>query len=651
MSEPRKRKPNRKPKVPQPLLRTPDEDLSKTERHKMEANYARGSLHEEFRDHEKDDLTEFAQLTAKSHGIYTEYNRAKTGREKDWMYMVRVGVPGGGSFTREQWRIFDEAADKYGNASPYGSPSLRVTTRQNIQFHWVKKPQVIPLVQDIAKTGYFTRNGCGDNTRNVMGCPLSRFSDIYDANAKAQEMASYFLLPSDPYIQIFAVDPEKVRDQPAQKKYDYGRKLLNRKFKLAFSAVHRNPETGVIEPDNCVELRTNEIGIAPIVEDEQVVAYYTYIGGSQGEKNGKPTFAAHGVPFGVFTEENLLKGLHDIVKVHEEWGDRKNRHWARMKYVVHAQGVEWFRDRVRERGADFELPDPDFDPGPRQLHHGWHTLPENGPGAGKLAYGAYIESGRLVDSEEGEDAEHLSGNVTGNGNVKSMVRTVMEEFDGVEIMTTPNQDLLFTHIDPAAKEDFEARLADFGHGQRKGRAYSTLRVLSGACVGLPTCRLSYTDSEQFEPELIDQLEQMGYGEMHESIGITGCERQCFRPATKTIGWIGQGPNMYGLKIGGSEDARHQGFWLVEEGKWYLRQCTRENVATVTAALFDYYLAHRLYEDEDMGAFHRRVGASAIIDHLKQKPETAPLMEKTPAAPYQPNLQNVSDASCAAAAPA
>ena len=58
--------------------------------------------------------------------------------------------------------------------------------------------------------------------------------------------------------------------------------------------------------------------------------------------------------------------------------------------------------------------------------------------------------------------------------------------------------------------------------------------------------------KQFDPKLNDQLEDMGYGDMAESIGITGCERQCFRPATKTLGWIGSGGDNYALKLGGGD---------------------------------------------------------------------------------------------------
>jgi len=250
------------------------------------------------------------------------------------------------------------------------------------------------------------------------------------------------------------------------------------------------------------------------------------------------------------------------------------------------------------------------------MHHGWETLPN-----GKGALGLFIESGRLID--RGEDRS------------KSMARAIMDRFD-VEAMITANQDLLFVNIDPAARDDIDAAARKFGYGERRGRPYSKLRLLSGACVGLPTCRLSYTESERFIPELLDELEDMGYGDLAESIGITGCERQCFRPATKSVGWVGQGPDMYMLKVGGSEDGRHQGVPMNIDGALYLRQVPRAKVATVTAALFDLFKRDRTEGDSDLGAFLRRLGRAAILAHLKANPATAEVTIKTAPAPYEPS---------------
>lgn len=631
---------------PEPNLKTAPENFSGVEKTKL-AGVLRGAevlgtLEQDFRDFAAGDVGHDTEALAKSHGIYLEYNRAKTGKEKDWMYMVRLSSPGGGPFTRDTWRIMDEVSRKY-TVSPSGLPSIRLTTRQNVQFHWIKKENLVNVVREIAHTGFSAINGCGDNTRNVMGCPLSRFSRVFNALAEAHRFGKYFELPITPHIQIFAIDPNITRfdgtkiTEPRKEAFEYGPNLLNRKFKIAFSAVHRNLQTGELEYDNCVELRTNDMGIAPIVENDRVVAYQVYIGGGQGEKNGAASAAMLGLPVGIFTPENLQKGLDSVVKVHQEWGDRENRQWARLKYVVWKQGIPWYQDRLRERGAVFEQPNPNHDVGPRRMHHGWQTQESNG----KLAYGMFVECGRLVDRDgSGPNDGSGAGSTVGNAEkLQTLVRTIMERFDGIELQITPNQDLLFTNIDPAAKADFEAQIYDptFSYGKRNGKTYSSLRLLSGACVGLPTCRLSYTDSEQFLPELIDQLESMGYGEMAESIGITGCERQCFRPGTKSIGWVGQGPNMYMLKLGGDEGGRHQGYGLSDGEKLYFRQVKRHEVAVVCAVLFDHYKANKQAR-EDFGAFIRRLGHPAILDFLKTHEKTAAIAVKGAPAPFIPEPQ-------------
>src|SRR6266513_6554869 len=95
---------------------------------------------------------------------------------------------------------------------PDARPSLKITTRQNIQLHWVRKKNVVDTIKEIAKSGFFTINGCGDNTRNVIGCPLSFFcSKIINANKWAQKIGKYFALPAAAYIEVFEVDPNYLR--------------------------------------------------------------------------------------------------------------------------------------------------------------------------------------------------------------------------------------------------------------------------------------------------------------------------------------------------------------------------------------------------------------------------------------------------------
>ena len=159
----------------------------------------------------------------------------------------------------------------------------------------------------------------------------------------------------------------------------------------------------------------------------------------------------------------------------------------------------------------------------------------------------FLQNGRIIDGP--------------NGKIKSMISFLMNKYS-LELFITPNQDIIFSNIKQEDKKKFEIDMQKFNYGFRKGKSYSNLRLLSGACVGRDTCRLTYTDSERFEPQLIDILEKK-WGNMEESIGITGCERQCFRPGTKSLGWVGRGFNMYMLKIGGTEVVKFLGTPLTD----------------------------------------------------------------------------------------
>ena len=192
-----------------PNFRTDPSEYSKVEIAKINSNDLRGNLFNEFRNQDTENISWESEQIAKSHGIYLEFNRAKTGNEKDWIYMVRISIPGGGPIMCQQWNVLDKVADLYAirptDSSSIAMPSLRITTRQNIQLHWIRKRNVVDAISDIAKSGFFTINGCGDNTRNVVGCPLARSSCIFDSNKWAQKVGKYFALPPSAYIEIFEI--------------------------------------------------------------------------------------------------------------------------------------------------------------------------------------------------------------------------------------------------------------------------------------------------------------------------------------------------------------------------------------------------------------------------------------------------------------
>ncbi|MCG3110033.1 Assimilatory ferredoxin-dependent nitrite reductase [Metallosphaera sp. J1] len=574
-----------------PEFRTPPDKWGDEEKVKLKTRgftEAPEPIIQEFKEN-SDQLSYEASIIAKSCGIYLEFNRDKfrETKEKDYIYMIRIVIPGGGPITAKQWEILDEISSKYTVSDAYTGdprPSLRLTTRQDIQLHHVKKRDLLNAIQDIAKSGFFTLNGCGDNVRNVVACPLSFFSSVFNSNSLAKRIASYFRLPTGPYIQIFELDPSF--DNRA-KGFHYADNLLNRKFKIAVSALHLMD--GKVVRDNCVEATTNDIGIVPV--DGRL--FQLYVGGGQGENQGYSTFSTLGKPLGIFTVETLVEALDVLVSIQQEWGDRRNRHWARMKYLVYKMGIDWVREKVGER-VEFEPP-VDLDVGERMLHLGPIKTEVE-------AYGIFVENGRVIDRE---DSRYKTG-----------LLEMVKSYPDVKIFVTPNQHLVVTELDDL--KGFEAFISTFL------RRPTNLRMHATACVGFPTCKLSYTDSERFLPKLIGELERR-WGDLKETIGLSGCLAQCSRPGTKTLGWIGTGYNLYMLKIGGDSSGRFQGNPLIDPdtGDVYLTHVPGNRLADVMDALFELYSTQG--NGEGMGQFLRKLGNKKIIEYLKGHPKTSDLM--------------------------
>src|SRR5437660_5707433 len=164
----------------------------------------------------------------------------------------------------------------------------------------------------------------------------------------------------------------------------YGPTYLPRKFKI-----------GVAYPgDNCIDVYTQDIGLVAQVDGNEVTGFTVVIGGGMGTTHGKTeTYPRLATPLADITTDQVLPVVETIVTVQRDYGDRKNRKHARMKYVVEERGIEWFRAEVEQRlGYTLQLP--------RAVHlhdvedHlGWHQQ-----GAGRWFLGLHVENGRIKDT-------------------------------------------------------------------------------------------------------------------------------------------------------------------------------------------------------------------------------------------------------------
>jgi len=607
-----------------------DRHLNSDELNKLKGELLGGeALRTELEDASKPDVEKSLHITLKPHGIYIQFDRALIkNRVREWSFMVRDTVWGGGDIPADKWLEFSKLADLYSKFDD-GSPSIRLTTRENFQFHRVSKKDLIPLIRKLIALGSPSLNGCGDNARNPVACPHK--SDIFDANALAKRIGKYFQLPLEDHYKVF--NSEKNTTENSSFKYSkYG---LPRKFKIGVGGYYYNQELQKHIRCNCADILTNDVAVAPVIIAGKLSGYQVYIGGGLGQKNGKATFPSLAGPFGVFdSEDELIKGLNAIAALFQQIGDRKNRHWARLKNILIAKGlekssycfedvllheeifkevrdlgIEWYREKTKSLGADFQPP-VQLDLGKLEKKYGWIKQSD-----GNWSFALYIENGRLSDSNP-------------QGKVKTLVDDIVKEIKPV-IRITPTQDLLFCDITENSKYRLEEILQKYNYGN-----YSKLKMNSEACVGLYTCPLAVTESERYFHPLISDLESRGYADVEGiSIGISGCERHCSRNIRYPISIEGKGDEFFQLKLlFGKSDEAHLAKDLIDEEKKYLRLIPQKSVPDVISVLIDNYLANKNNDENEISLFHARVGLKGIIEFLKNNDKTAELMEKT-YAPY------------------
>ncbi|MCX7869826.1 MAG: hypothetical protein N2322_07730, partial [Terrimicrobiaceae bacterium] len=355
-------------------------DKSPVEEIKEKSRGLRGHIAEELAAGGTHFPEESAQLL-KVHGTYqqddrdTRALRKKEGREKDWMFMVRTKIAGGG-LSIPQYLAHDRMADELGNGS------IRLTNRQGIQMHGVLFGSLKDCIRRINESGLTTRGACGDIVRNTMATAIPlRNPAIDEAQRLAGEISEAFFARSHAYSEIW-LDGEKINEEPPDP--FYGDSYLPRKYKIGVA----------VPPWNDIDVFTQDTGLIAHIENGEVAGYTIYVGGGFGMSFGQTqTHPCLSKPLLYVEKARALDALRAVVSVQRDFGRRDDRKQARLKYLIRDRGIEWFRERVLER-LDFATEPP------RSAHFesvedmlGWHPQ-----GDGKFFYGLWIPQGRILDS-------------------------------------------------------------------------------------------------------------------------------------------------------------------------------------------------------------------------------------------------------------
>jgi sulfite reductase (NADPH) hemoprotein beta-component len=462
------------------------------------------------------------QQFIKFHGIYQQDDRDLRKTQKKFIMMIRGRIPGG-IMTPAQWITFDDLATTYGNNT------LRITTRQSIQFHGVVMSGLGPLIKKINDCLLSTLAACGDVNRNVTASPVpaqtaARAAMIADVHRVVAALAPQ----TGAYHSIWIDGVQLNLEDPANKDFVdplYGKTYLPRKFKTAF----------VLPPNNDMDVFTNDLGFIGIVENGRLVGYNLAVGGGMGRSHGNTvTYPRLADVLGYFKAEHVVEIAKAVLTVHRDFGDRTDRKHARLKYVVAERGVDFVRGEIEQRAGIKLEPARQYAFLTTNDTYGWQKALD-----GTNFLTLFVETGRVKDVEGRRQ--------------KTAVRQVAERFKSIEFRLSGNQNLILANVSDADRPAINALLAE--HGVRTENQASLLHGNSMACPALPTCGLALAESERALPGLIDRIEKLcgdlGLGSEEIIIRSTGCPNGCARPYMAEIAFVGKAPGRYQLWLGGN----------------------------------------------------------------------------------------------------
>jgi sulfite reductase (NADPH) hemoprotein beta-component len=490
---------------------------------KANSRFLRGTIADGLQRVETGALSDDDQQLTKFHGIYVQDDRdlrAERGRqkmEKAFIFMARLRVPGG-VLTPEQWLAAETIARERGNGT------LRLTTRQTIQFHGVIKSNIRPAISALNDAMLDTIAACGDVNRNVIANANPWAGRAHaDVMAVAQAIGAHLLPKSRAWHEIW-IDGEKLTGGEEEDEPIYGRTYMPRKFKIAVA----------LPPHNDVDVFAHDLGFIAIEQDGRIIGYDVVVGGGMGMTHGEPdTFPRTGDVIGFCHPDQVLEVAEKTVTVQRDFGDRSDRKHARLKYTIEHMGLGEFTKELEQRLGFRLSPARTFvftDNGDRL---GW-TKGESGA----WHFTLFVENGRVRDLA---DRRLMSG-----------LHAIAELSVGRFIITA-NQNLILADI-PSEQRDTVAALLQ-SHGL--GGSVSGLRRNSLACVALPTCGLALAESERYLPSLVtrleDELDRLGLAQEEITIRMTGCPNGCARPYLAEIALVGRAPGFYHLYLGGAFD--------------------------------------------------------------------------------------------------
>jgi ferredoxin-nitrite reductase len=411
-------------------------------------------------------------------------------------FMMRIKVPGG-VLKPEQARVIGCIATDFANGpipNPhFGNNFLDLTTRQDVQMHWIKMGDVPEIWRRLEEAGITTVQACGDSARNVLCCPVSGLGDeeVIDAYPVAQAISNYFT---------------------GNREYAN----LPRKFKMSV--------TGCLE--DCAQAEINDIGMLPARLEDGTVGFNLRVGG--GLSDG-PRMASD---IDVFVRpEDAVEITRGIAQVYGELGNRENRWINRMRYLVQELGPEGFREELEKRVSVELVPaGEDLTKRYRGDHVGVHPQKSRDGSAIRSYYvGLNVPVGRM-SGEQFEEAGRLA-----------------QEYGG-EVRLATDQNLIITGVRQERLDDLLAEPLLERYSPSPG-AFERGVV---ACTGSEFCRFGIVETKIRALEWAREMDRRvgDPGQDAVRMHFSGCSASCAQPQIGDIGFRGETAKKDGTLVEG-----------------------------------------------------------------------------------------------------
>ncbi len=443
--------------------------------------------------------------------------RGMYGQRKEKLFMVRVRIVAGKAYVHQLEKMA-------GVARRYGKGILHVTTRQDIQIHHVKIEDTIKAVRELSEAELSPRGGGGNTVRNIMNCPLSGIcqKEVFDTSAYCAALTGYLLKNSRNYN-------------------------LPRKFKIIFDGCSRC----------CALSRVNDLGFVA-VKNNGAEGFKVFCGGGMGFQSMTGFCIEE-----LIRPDEVVHISEAVLRVFDKYGERKNRHKARLRFLIERIGKDEFVKRYREelarlRKENIKTPELIFDKD--------EPSKENAAGRQGAALGEQFNKWREQNLFAHRQGGYYYANVRLElGDISSdtleKLCGLLKRLNKEQIRTTNYQNMIIPYIREEEAADVYLGLKELGLD--KGRAESFEDVVS--CAGAETCNLGICNSRGLARRLEEMIREQGFNEIKElsalNIKISGCPNSCGQHPVGKISFYGASRRsgnrsipFYRMLLGGSAAA-------------------------------------------------------------------------------------------------